>query len=356
VDTEQQRAAQQRADRIAAFRAELAEPEREQGLVLTPDQRTRLEAHLQGVLRQLNRQFGADISEPERRISWGMRLVALLGVIAFFAALVLFLQRIWGALPGAAQASVLVLTPLVLLAATAWCSGRNVASYYLALLGLATAAAFAMGLSALGNLFNTAPSPHVLLVWGAFAVCVAYVLGLRLLLGTGLVLLCGWTAAWLATRGGAFWQSFPSRSGYLIPGAVVLYALPLLSRGRQPRDFDFVYRWCGATVGLFALLGMSKSADLCCPLPPTRMMETLYQIVGLALSAGVVWHGLRIGRSGLVNLGAGGFITFLFVCLHGWWWEWMPKYLFFLLLGIVALSLLAVFRRLRRQWTERGPA
>lgn len=354
VDIQQQRRAQQRADRIAAFRAELAELEREQGLTLMPDQQARLEAHLQRVLAELNRQFGADISEPERRISWSMRLVSLLGGGAFFAALFLFLQRIWGALPTAAQASVLVLIPLLLLAATAVCADRKVASYYLALLGLATGAAFVAGLSVLGSVFNTVPSPHALLVWGAFAVILAYATGLRLLLGAGLVLLCAWTAAWQATRGGAYWESFLSRGGHLIPGAVLLYALPVLSRGRQPHDFDFVYRMCGAAIGLIGLLILSKSPDPWCPMVATRTVETLYQVAGLVLSAGIVWHGLRLGQNGLVNLGAAGFITFLCVCLHGWWWDWMPAYLFFLLVGMTALGLLAVFRRLRRQLTERG--
>jgi uncharacterized membrane protein len=354
ADLEQQRIAQQRADRIAAFRAELAELEREQGLTLTLDQRAQLDRHLQHVLAALKRQFGADISEPERRISWGMRLVSLLGGIAFFVALFLFLQRVWGALPTAAQAGVLVLVPLLLLAATTYGASHNVASYYLALLGLAAGAAFVLGLSVLGSTFNAAPSPHALLAWGAFAVLLAYALRLRLILGAGLVLLCAWTAAWLASRGGAHWESFLSRGGHLIPAAVVLYAVPWLSRGRNPHDFDFVYRACGAAVGLIALLVLSKSADLCCPGPATRMVETLYQIAGLLLSAGLVWHGLRLGRNGLVNIGAAGFVTFLFVCLHGWWWEWMPRYLFFLLIGMTALGLLAAFQRLRRRLTERS--
>ena len=108
--------------------------------------------------------------------------------------------------------------------------------------------------------------------------------------------------------------------------------------------------------GMYALLILSQSPDLCCPAPPTRTSETLYEIAGLLLSAAVVWHGLHLGRGGLVNLGSVGFVTFLFVCLHAWWWDWMPKYLFFLLLGIIALGLLAVFRRLRRRPTERGAA
>jgi len=356
VQFEQQRKAQGRANRIAAFRAELSELEQEHGLTLTPDQRSHLEAHLQGVLSELNRQFGVDISEPGRRISWGMRLVSLLGAVAFFVALFLFLQRFWGVLPTAAQIIVLVLIPLLLLAATAYCAGRNIASYYIALLGLASATAFALGLNVLGTILNSAPSPHALLAWGAFAVLTAYAFGLRLVLGGGLVLLSAWTAAWLATGGGAHWESFLNRGGTLLPGAVLLYAVPWLSRSRGSQDFDFVYRVCGGAIGLLALLILSKSVDPCCQVASPGMIETLYELVGLLVSSSIAWHGLRLGRNGLVNLGAGGFVTFLFVCLHAWWWDWMPKYLFFLLIGVTALGLLAGFRRLRRQLTERSKA
>jgi uncharacterized membrane protein len=356
VDIEQQRKAQQRADRIAAFRAELAELEKEEGLTLTADQRAHLDGHLQRILAGLNQQFGADINESERRLSWGMRLVSLFGGVAFFVALFLFLQRIWGALPIAAHVSVLVVTPLLLLAATAYGASRRVASYYLGLLGLATGMAFVLGLNVLGSIFNAAPSANVLLAWGAFAVLLAYAVGLRLLLGAGLALLCAWTAAWFAMRGGDYWMSFLHCGSHLIPGAVALYAVPWLSRGRNPHDFDFVYRLCGSAIGLIALLILSQSADLCCPAPATRMVETLHQIAGLLLSSGVVWHGLRLCRNGLVNLGAMGFVTFLFVCLHGWWWDWMPRYLFFLLIGMIAFGLLAFFRRLRRRLAVKGMA
>ena len=54
-----------------------------------------------------------------------------------------------------------------------------------------------------------------------------------------------------------------------------------------------------------------------------------------------------------MNLGAVAFVVFLYVRLHAWWWDWMPKYLFFLLIGMIALVLLFVFRRMRTRLTER---
>ena len=146
-----QHQAQQRVDRIAAFRAELTELEREQALTLTPDQRAHLEAHLAQVLSTLREQFGADVTDAARRISWGMRVASLLGGLALFAALILFLHRIWGALPFAVQFGVLTLVPLLFLAALEFAHRRGVSGYVQALLGLAAGTAFVLELDALGK-------------------------------------------------------------------------------------------------------------------------------------------------------------------------------------------------------------
>jgi hypothetical protein len=88
---------------------------------------------------------------------------------------------------------------------------------------------------------------------------------------------------------------------------------------------------------------------------PSRTIETLYQFAGLVLSGGVVYHGVRLARSGMVNMGALAFVIFLYVKLHAWWWAWMPKYVFFLLIGLTAVLLLYLFRRLRAAVSERAP-
>jgi hypothetical protein len=354
MDLDPKRKAQQRADRIAAFRAELAELGREQGLILTSEQQARLDAHLQSMLASLAGQYGADVSESAKRISWGLRLVVLLGGIAFCAAIVLFLHRVWGALPSSAHALILVALPLLLLAAAELVSRRRVDLYYPALLALAAGIGFVMELNALGGTFNMVPSAHALLAWAAFALLVAYAYGLRLLLAAGLVLTSAYSAALWLTAVGGYWAGIFDRAGFLLPAAAVLYAIPWLVRDRDRHDFNFVYRMCGAAMALLALLILSKRGDLCCSGLPARTLEAFYQLAGLVLSVGVAFHGLHLGRSGLVNLGAGAFVVFLFVRLHAWWWDWMPKYLFFLLLSLIAVLLLVPFLRLRRRLSERA--
>jgi len=356
TDTNNRRQAQQRVDRIGAFREELIELEQEQALTLSPEQRTRLEAHWERLLADLAAQYGIDTTESGRRISWGMRIASLLGGAALGAALVLFLHRIWGNLVPAVQVLILLVIPLLLLAAAEFTFRRGADLYYTALLAWAVGVAFVMELSALGSIFNMAPSANALLAWGGFLVLIAYAYGLRLPLGAGLLLLSAYAASLLYAASGGFWADFLNRPESLLPAAVLGYAIPSVAHRNDPNDFGFVYRVDGAAVAFTALLVLSIEDHASYTPFSARTIETLYQVVGLVASGGVVWHGIRLGRSGLVNLGALGFVIFLFVRLQAWWWAWMPKYIFFLLIGLIALLLLFFFRRIRARVTERSTA
>ena len=61
------KSAQQRVDRIASFRAELSDLAKEGGLALTPDQQSRLDAHLQDLLSKFQAEYGVDATDSARR-------------------------------------------------------------------------------------------------------------------------------------------------------------------------------------------------------------------------------------------------------------------------------------------------
>jgi len=61
--------------------------------------------------------------------------------------------------------------------------------------------------------------------------------------------------------------------------------------------------------------------------------------------AALEWRGERI-RCRLV--------VFLFTRLYHWWWDWMPKYLFFAAIGALGIALVLIFKRLRNQMAQRG--
>jgi hypothetical protein len=341
------RAAQKRVERIIAFKEELAELGREGGLSLTAEQQAGLEAHLQGLVSKLHAEHGVDATESARRISWGIRLASLLGAAALMAAAILFLHRVWGHFSLPLQVLVLTAAPLLLLVAAEIAYARRADLYYVGLCALAAAVAFLAELGALGSVLNLTDSPLVLLAWGMFALLLAYAYGLRLLLGAGLVLVCAWSGAMVLHLQGNHWVEFMQNSQWLIPGAAIFYSVPWFLRGRGPEDFDVVYRLSGAGVGLLALLVQSTAGDLCCGDIAPGTVAGAYQLLGLIAGVALLVHGLRLGCAALVNLGALAFIVFLFVRLHSWWWNWMPKYLFCLLLGLIAFALLVIFRRIR---------
>ena len=83
-------------------------------------------------------------------------------------------------------------------------------------------------------------------------------------------------------------------------------------------------------------------------------IEVLYQVLGFVGTAGAIWLGVRRQWRHVVNTGVTLFIVLMYTKFFDWWWESMPKYLFFLVLGLTAILFLVVLRRLRRALQE-GP-
>jgi uncharacterized membrane protein len=49
-----------------------------------------------------------------------------------------------------------------------------------------------------------------------------------------------------------------------------------------------------------------------------------------------------------MNTGNVFFVIFLYTKFYDWWWDVLPKYLFFLIVGLTALLFLVVFKRFRK--------
>jgi hypothetical protein len=341
-----------RAGRIRLFREELAELESEKVLVLSDEQRMRLEAYHGGLLATLMTAVGSSVQERARRISWGMRITTLLGALALFASVVLFLHRYWGILPGTVQIGVLVLAPLLLMGVTEFIFRRHVDGFFITLSAWAATASVVFAMDALGAVHNIAPRPHILLVLGLCATGTASAYRQKLLLAGGLLTLCAYSAALYMDLTGRFWGALFSLPAALLPAAVLVYVIPALLRQKMDPDFLMVCRTTAASLGLTAMLFWSMQGGLSFPGVTRSAGEALCEILGLLVSVGVVAHGLRLGRGALVNIGSAGFGAFLYLRLHAWWWHWMPKYVFFLCLAVIALLLLLLFRRLHRRLEE----
>ena len=351
-DSASKRDAQRRADRIRAFREELGELEREGALTLDPGQRSALESHLQRTLASLAQQYDVDTSDSQKQISWGMRIVSTLGGAALCAAVVLFFLRFWGALGAVAQVALLAATPLLALAATEYAARRDRTMYYAWLLSLVAFGAFVLNLNALGSIFNLTPSYQALLPWGAFAFLLAYTYRLRLPLAAGLVCAVGYLAAALSSWWGGNWQAFAERPENFLLGGLILLAVPATRINRRHAEFNGLYRVFGLLTLFLAVLILSEAGALSYLPLGESTIRTMYQIAGFAAAGLAVWKGVRAGLTAVANLGAGFFALLLYLRFFHWWWDWMPGYLFFLIIAVVSAGLLAVFRRLRPQAVE----
>jgi len=338
---------QERADQLRTFQRELEQLERENVIQLTPEQRTRLETHVERALAELASQFDVDTSDSQRQISLGMKIASALGGIALCAAVVLFLARYMGFWSTPLQVAVLVTIPILLTVAAEFAARREKTLYYAALISIVAFAAFVANLSMLGSIFNLAPTPNALAVWGLFGLALAYHFGIRLVLAAGLISLLGWITATTNSWRGWWWVEFEKRPEELMLAGLLLAVLPIFLQHIRRPDFPAVYRLVGMVAFFVTMLFLSAQGQSSYLPLDDKAVEHFYQMFGVIAAAASVWIGIRQNWTGVVNTGTAFFTIFLFFRLVDWWWDWMPKYLFFLLIGLVAIGLVAVFKRLR---------
>jgi len=111
-------------------------------------------------------------------------------------------------------------------------------------------------------------------------------------------------------------------------------------------------KWKGLTLAVLAvllpMLLLANWGSISYLTWPAARIEVMYQLLGFICSAGFIALGIRRGWPGVANAGVVFFVIFLYTKFYDWWWQTMPKYLFFLVIALSAVLLLLVFQRLRR--------
>jgi uncharacterized membrane protein len=283
-----------------------------------------------------------------------MRIVSFLGALALSAAVFFFFYRYWGLLSTTLQTSILIAAPLLILSGVEFAARRERTLYFASLISLVAFASFVLNLSMLGQIFSITPSQNAFLVWGTFALIIAYTYRLRLMLVAGLLCLMGYLAATIGTWSGMYWLSFGERPENFIIAGLIIFAAAFIPQHRYA-EFLPSYRISGLLAIFIAILIISHwGMGSYLPLPP-KQIENCYQIGGFILAGLVIWLGIRRSWHGVINLGSTFFVIFLYTKFYDWWWEWLPKYLFFLLMGGIAVGLLFLLRRMRSLIREVSP-
>lgn len=348
--------AQQRADDIRVFRAELQRLDEAGVLRLDPAQHAVLQTHHEALLSGFSRDFDIDQDSHAKQLSLGMRIVSFLGALALAASIYFLFYRFWGHLGTSAQVAILALAPLAALGLTTWISTRPNGAYFAKLAALVTFACFLLNLSMLGQIFNITPSDKALLPWAAFAFLLAYCLDMRLLLVAGLICIAGWIAARAGTWGGMYWLSVGERPENFLPAGLLAFALPLLVSHHRYSGFAATYRIFGLLSLFIPVMVLGNWGAGSYLEWSVSVIEGAYQTLGFVLAAAVIWLGARRAWNDTVNTGVVFFVIFLYTKFYDWWWELMPKWLFFFVIALAAVLLLLVFQRLRGALAQRAGA
>jgi hypothetical protein len=347
------RDAQRRADQINAFVRELEELERGGVLALGSDQRGQVERYHAGVLSTLAQRFDVDRTEGQRQMALGMRVASLLGAITLSAAVVLFFYRVWGLLTTPLQVTALFAMPLVMLASVEIAARREPTRYIAAVLSLIAAASFALNLSGVGAIFNMIPSPMILAAWAAFALAVAYAYGLQLLLAGGLGAAMGYAMSVVAAAAGLDWTVSMARPEPLLVLGPCAIAVSFWRPAVWAEGFARTFRLVGVTALLLPLLFLSTWPEIFSyQRLPLGVLHAIYDGAGFVLPVIAAWFGIRRRWPEVANAASGFLVLFVYAKCFDWWWEAMPRYLFFLMLGGLAIGAMVVLAKLRLRMKE----
>jgi hypothetical protein len=314
--------AQARADRIRSFRCELAAIEQDGAVLLAPAQRDAIARYHDTLLAQLAREYDIDRTAGEHQLSLGLRVVSVLGALAFCASAYCFLERVWGRMPLAAQLAVAWAAPIPPLLAAAFAFSRERRPYFTSILSFVAFGCFVANISAGGQALNAIPSAGPFLAWGLFAAALAYAWNLKGMLAV--------SAVCLVIFGGAM-QLDPVESVGAIAGrpeSLFLPALALLAWSASNTNatrsaFPAILRGIGATAIFTALLLLSASAPLSAIAAQPAVVKATYQALMVAVSGLAIWAAVKCRWTETLELTAVSFGVFLLIRFVDWFWAWM---------------------------------
>ena len=348
--------AQQRADEIRVFDEELSRLEEEGVLALTAAQRAAVAAHHRGLLAQLAQAYDIDRDARAKQLSLGMRVASFLGALALAASVFFLFHRYWDLFSTVAQVLVLIGAAAGAFGATMWIQSRDSSGYFTKLAALVAFACFVIDIALLGQTFNITPSDKALIPWAALALLLAYSCDLKLLLAAGILCIVAWISARTGTWSGMYWLHFGERPENFFPAAVILFLVPQVIPHGRFAGFGATYRVFALLTLLLPVLVLANWGRVSYLDFDSDLVEGFYQVAGFVLSAGAIWLGARKHWGDAVNTGATFFVIFLYTKVFDWWWDVMPKYLFFLVIGLTAVLLLAIMRRVRAKGLLGGVA
>ncbi|MDD2465943.1 MAG: DUF2157 domain-containing protein [Desulfobulbus sp.] len=338
--------AQQRADQVSAFRSELATMRQEQVLTLEPLQEQAVRRYHHRLLAQLAAGFDIDTTSRQKQLSLGMGITSSLGAMGLATSVFFFYFQYWGLLDTKTQVTWLVSMPFVSLVLTLCAVRLEKSGYFAKLFALIALVCFVLDLSMLGQIFNIAPRPQAMLIWAIFALLLAYGAQSRFMLAMGVLSFAGFLSAQTATWSGCYWLSFGERPETFFPAALALFLLSLIPHRWYP-GFAALYRVFALLLYFLPVLILANWGQVSYLEYDPDMVEMFYQVVGFLVAGAMIGLGMFHGWPEVVNTANGFFTLLLYTKFYDWWWEWLPNYQFFLLIGLTSILMLLILKRMR---------
>jgi len=198
----------------------------------------------------------------------------------------------------------------------------------------------------LSDTLNIPVAPPWIWAGALFGFALALPYRFRLILGFALLSLLVAMAGSLFQAAGYPWPDIFQHLDVLTLVAFVSSALAT-RLAQLDRSFAVVTRLVGFGVGLLGLLIMSSEADTSLLPAGRRTTEAIYQMVMLITCVTLLILGLRRHWTETVRLAAVALTLFLLMRFSDWFWEALPRYVFFLILAAIALAWLLVLGRIR---------
>ena len=340
--------AQHRVEQIDSFHREFKILLDEEVIRLSANEQLDIQNYHTKLKQELSQTFDVDTHQSQKQLSLGMKIAALFGSLAIGASLFFFFYRYWGLLSTTLQVLVLTVTPLGLAGLTQWCLVRDKSGYFAKLAAVLCMSSFVLNLSMMGQIFNITPTENAMLVWSLFALGLAYLTYSRVLLTFALLFLASFLSAKMGTWSGIYWLYFGQRPEHLILAGVLLFGIGCKAQ-KDFYTFPPTIRLLSTLIVLLPMMVMANWGRVSYLSWQPEVVEYFYQVLGFVLSATLIWFGIRRNWSETINCGTVFFTLFLYTKFYDWWWDWFPKYLFFLVIALCSMFLLLVFKRLRKQ-------
>lgn len=348
--------AQHRVDQIHAFQQEVAELENDNVLVIPPVQVSKVQDYHSQLLLKLSTIYDVDTSIESKQLTLGMKIASLFGALAMAISIFFLFYQFWGYLSTTIQVGILIIAPSSMFLLSLHLAQKENNSYFSKIAALVSLSCFVLNLSMLGQIFNITPSPNAFAVWAAFSFILAYACNARLLLFFGIVSVSSFIAMKIGSWSGMYWISFGERpENFFIP-SLIIFMLPQFANHKNFTGFDTIYRVMAMILVFLPILILSNWGRISYLSWSSDTIEGFYQLIGFVLSTSAIWIGIKRHWGEVTNTGNVFFILFLYTKFFDWWWDWMPKYIFFFLLGLSALLALMVFKRIRLNNLSEGVA